>query len=104
MKCSKKTNIIENIIKIFEKLEKSQFAEEVLDSLDCDLEVLSEYLVCTKVQSALFCTVFGLQNKNGNAVSFSNIVVLYSIHIASHNVYSVYLSIENITLLSQIFK
>lgn len=74
MKCSKKTNIIENIIKIFEKLEKSQFEKEVLDSLDYELEVLSEYLECTKVQSALFCTVFGLQNKTGNAVSFSNIV------------------------------
>lgn len=74
MENTNNTNILENMIKIFEKLENSQFAEKVLKQLDCELNLVSEYLDCTKIQAALFTVVFGLQNKNGNPVTFSMVV------------------------------
>lgn len=51
MENTNNTNILENMIKIFEKLENSQFAEKVLKQLECELNLVSEYLDCTKIQA-----------------------------------------------------
>lgn len=74
MKRTENLKVIEAIIIVFERLKDSHFEDEVLESLNQELEMLADYLHCSKIQAALFSIVFGLQYKTSSEVNFSMVV------------------------------
>lgn len=74
MKRTENLKVIEAIIIVFEGLKDSHFEDEVLESLNQELEMLADYLHCSKIQAALFSIVFGLQYKTSSEVNFSMVV------------------------------
>lgn len=74
MKNTENLKVVETIIVIFEGLKDSHFEDEVLESLGAELEVLADYLHCSKIQAAFFSIIFALQHKSSGEVNFTTVV------------------------------
>lgn len=74
MKRTENLKVVETIVIIFEGLKNSHFEDEILESLDQELETLANYLHCSKIQAALFAIIFALQYKTNGDVNFSMVV------------------------------
>ncbi len=75
MKQAEKTNltVLDAVIKIYEELEGSKLEEEAVFKVSEELDMLQNYLGCSKIQAVFFSIIFALQNKEGMAVSFHKI-------------------------------
>lgn len=68
-----KFSVLNSIIAIYENLENSKLAEEKISALSNKIQIVQDYLNCSKIQAVLFSLVFAIQHKGGSAVSFQMI-------------------------------
>lgn len=64
-----KISVLNSIIAIYEDLENSKLAEEKISALSNKIQIVQDYLTCSKIQAVLFSLVFAIQHKSGSAVT-----------------------------------
>ncbi len=64
-----KFSVLNSIIAIYEDLENSKLAEEKISALSNKIQIVQDYLTCSKIQAVLFSLVFAIQHKSGSAVT-----------------------------------